>query len=147
MNIFIIGPSRSGKTTLANHFVKKGYNHIQASKTLKEQYPITRNEEYGKYVSRLTGISKQLLEENPDHFIDYIKFNMIENNVIEGVRNPRDFCFLYNPNIDKVILTSGDSLSDFEKLGIEAILSIIKFWDKEVVNYDYKLNTDIDSLI
>ena len=72
---------------------------------------------------------------------------MIENNVIEGVRNPRDFCFLYNPNIDKVILTSGDSLSDFEKLGIEAILSIIKFWDKEVVNYDYKLNTDIDSLI
>lgn len=147
MNIFIIGPSRSGKTTLANHLKVNGYNHIQASKALKNKYPIGTGEEYDKYVLRLTKISNKILQENPDHFIEYIKSNMIGDNVIEGIRNPRDFCFLYNPVVDKVIITDGVCLSDFEKLGIEAILAIIKFWNKDVIEYDYTKNTNIYSLL
>lgn len=38
MNVFIIGPSQSGKTTLSIEMTKLGYNHIQASKALKIKY-------------------------------------------------------------------------------------------------------------
>lgn len=139
MNVFIIGPSRSGKTTLSQKMIKDGYNHIQASKALKIKYPQNNDEKYTDYVSRLSSISKDLLVDEPNFFIDYIRSNMKDVNVIEGIRNPRDFCFLYNPNIDRVILTEGEYISEFETLGIKSILTIIDFWKNKVEHYNYRL--------
>ena len=131
MNIFIVGGSGSGKTTLSN-YIKDNYmfNHIEASGNLKKDYPINKNESVIDYINRLSKKSKDILLNDVNYFNKAIFEKMTTNNVISGIRNPNDLLKLINFSEDLVIVLESDYKSDFEKLGIESILSILTFSEK-----------------
>lgn len=148
MNIFIIGGSGSGKTTLALFLKEKyGLNHIEASGNLKLDYPINNLESFEDYVYRLSKTSREILLKDPDYFNRAIKEKMLDCNVISGIRNPNDLLKLVNFNNDIVLVLKSDYKSEFEKIGIDSILSILEFSRKflglKIVNCELDLNKSI----
>lgn len=128
MNIFIIGGSGSGKTTLSRYLKDNfNFNHIEASGNLKVDYPINKYENSKDYIIRLSSISKDILLSDSNYFNRCISAKMKENNVVSGIRNPNDFLKLIDFKNDLVIVLESDYKSEFEKLGIESILSILEF--------------------
>lgn len=114
MNIFIIGPSRSAKTPIASLVAKElDLNHISASDWVRKQYVLTFSivtiEDKQRALEEITVLSQELLKEDPNRCIDYIrKHNNFEMSsyVLEGFRNPRDFLTLFNPKHDMVVVLS-----------------------------------------
>ena len=127
MNIFIIGNTKSGKTTLAKLF--KDANHIEASYDLKSKFPINYGESLQKYTNRLTNEAVKVLNKTPYYFSRHIKQNLVTDrtNVISGVRNINDFIELFDKTHDKVYYLKSKPLTGFEKYGTKAILSYLKF--------------------
>lgn len=124
MNIFIVGASDTGKSSLAK-FLSERYNikHIQASKWLRDTYKMEADEMVEEYTNRITNISIELLKNDPDFFIDKIREQYATTNIIEGIRNIRDFMVLYNPNTDILIKTVHDYgyKTSFEEDGLKLI--------------------------
>lgn len=132
-NIFVIGYSKVGKSPFAQHFAEQiGYKHISASEWVKQTFiPSSPNLSIKDYIKEITEYSKQqLIKENHNNCIRFIqqKYGTEYLNgklVIDGIRNPRDFSFLFQPNTDKIILIEADhsivAASAFERTGILAI--------------------------
>jgi len=132
MNVFVIGTTNSGKTTLSSALsTQLNFKHIQISKILKEQNAIVSTESYNQYIHRLTEVAKIILRTHPDFFVDYIKKEASENNIIEGCRNIRDFMLLFNPKTDVVIHVIGSNgITEFESEGLHIIIESVNFMSK-----------------
>ncbi len=105
-NLFIIGNSQVGKSTLAKNLAEIfHYKHIGASEWVRSKFPpnVSREE--------LTSYSVEQLALNPNVCVDYIRNKYdLENDsfIIEGIRNPFDFVKLWNPQTDHIIFLSHD---------------------------------------
>lgn len=154
MNIFIIGYTKSGKTTLAKHICDLySFNHIEASCDLKKLYPIENNENLLEYTNRLSSISNELLHKDYNYFNNKIRNSLSKTkvNVISGIRNPVDLFSLVDFNKDIIIYMSQstESLSDFEKYGIKSISDSLIFIEKfinekSIINYEMVVGKSID---
>lgn len=134
MNVFIIGTSRTGKSTLSEIFFDSGYNVIKASEYFRKSFKYTEDyfKDSNEFIHAITEFSKKELQKNPYVNIDYIKnnFSFLDKNVIEGIRNPIDFSSLFNASEDIVIILKkvGGNISstDFEE-GIDIIENYMKW--------------------
>lgn len=133
-NIFIIGDTKCGKTTLAKKIAEKlNFKHISASQIIRDGF--TGNKESPTFTKEITDYSIEKLKLNPNYIINDLakKHIGLGGFVIEGCRNPRDFSSLFSYNDDYVISITNYSASDpqpFEKYGLIAIRAIIDFYEK-----------------
>jgi len=123
MNIFLIGPSRSGKTTLARRMVEAHpyLTAASASRWLRERLPSAT-------VDELTSEATRVLRAHPDIARDHVRAQMASapgGCVIEGIRNPIDFACLFDPRSDAVVFLNGPSATSFERDGVAAIRRIV----------------------
>lgn len=134
MKIFICGWTGSGKTHLAKLLSQAlGLKNISASGWLREwdevQAQQAKDESKGEYTQRLTEMSLDVLSHNPDICIDWLKKQ--NSDIIDGLRNPRDFTYLYNPETDIVIWCVKNDVTEpatpFEDKGLVAIWKYINF--------------------
>jgi hypothetical protein len=133
MNIFIIGSSGSGKSTLAKELSENfGYQIIEASEDLRKENPRLPGESDQELTIRLTGISKGILKKDFGYFCDRISEKMQQGtSIVVGIRNPFDFCNLFNPNRDMAIniFSLDKEITDFEFHGLIAIQRTINFYE------------------
>jgi hypothetical protein len=120
MNVYIIGPSRSAKTPIANQ-VAAGLKatRISASDWVRNIFvpsgPVVTIEDRQRTLEEITLFSQRLLAEDPNHCINHIRQNypgvlaQDGDYVLEGFRNPRDFLTLFNPVYDRVVFLAHPS--------------------------------------
>lgn len=106
--VFVLGPSKSGKTTFAKCFPK--LKHIEASTPYRKAFEQERPEistDSPLWRDEITkfGIHKKLAM--PDFCINYVKGEIektrFESQIISGIRNPRDFVSLFDYTMDYVV--------------------------------------------
>lgn len=121
MKIFVIGATKSGKTTTAKTLVQKlGCNFISASEWARDNFlPSEINPSVENYTKEITEWSRKHLKDDPDRCIKYIKKNnnLNKNCVIDGIRSPSDFIKLFDPKEDRVFFIDHDAhqiVNDFE---------------------------------
>lgn len=113
-NVFIIGKTKSAKTSFAEWVVSNypEYDLISASGWIKSQFPPTTSD-YAAYVQFLSTESERQLSHDPDKCIKYVSSKMQEVFggmwVVEGVRNPRDFCHMFDYRHDFVFFIENPS--------------------------------------
>ena len=124
MKIFIIGPTKTGKSSLAD-YIQQAYHlkRIQMSGRLKDNHPKLLDEHIVAYTTRLGQISEEILRHDPDYFIRPIMHQVFHefSCILDGVRNPRDFILLFDPKEDVVIRMLGDGMTEFESEGLRLI--------------------------
>lgn len=145
-NLFILGYSGTGKTTLSHRLKEQmpALCPISASTWVREAFAAELKASKlslpPAYRETLTQYACQKLSENPDACVEYIldrhpiHCGMF---IIEGIRNPHDFNRLFNPSKDTVFLLDecsekpGDWSSKsflFEYYGLTAIKAILTFY-------------------
>lgn len=147
MKIFICGFSRSGKTSLASLLSKElDLVSISASGWLKAKDEVRTGAAEGEtkqeYINRVTEMSIEYLGEDPNCCLTWIQ-KQHKWNIIEGLRNPRDFAYLYDPSKDIVLWTRnaqvGGAATEFERAGLCGILNYINF--QKILFPDLKMIT------
>ena len=139
MKVFIIGATKSGKTTLAEKLSKKyNFKHIKASALIRDIF--TKNESDFKskqeFTEAITKFSLDVNRKDPYIISRYLRTsnNLDQNCIIEGIRNPNDFFELFDIANDKVILLKHENNdlkeTEFEK-GIEVIKDYL-LWNLRV---------------
>ncbi len=139
MKVFIIGATKSGKTTLAEKLSKKyDFKHIKASALIRDIF--TKNESDFKskqeFTEAITKFSIDVNRKDPYIISRYLRTsnNLDQNCIIEGIRNPNDFFELFDIANDKVILLKHENNdlkeTEFEK-GIEVIKDYL-LWNLRV---------------
>lgn len=135
MNVFVLGHTQSGKSTLAQHIADKyGFKHIEASGNLRDLVPRNEGESDIDYVKRLSNKSKELLLKDPYYFADIVKSKMQpDRNIISGIRNPVDLIQIADFKKDLIIFITpykGNFFgyhSAFERTGLYCIQAFIPF--------------------
>lgn len=137
MNIFVLGMTKTGKTTVADRIAQKmGYERVSGSTWVKNRYVVPPGMVVGspEYLQGITAYSCEALASNPDACVDFIRANHNVSEgflVIEGLRNPRDFTLLFRPNEDLLILLNYPDNpvvpSEFERHGVRAIRDIAEW--------------------
>jgi len=136
MKIFVIGYSRTGKTSFAKKLAKDiGFEHLTASSWLREIYdgPAQSHLSEKELIRKMTDFSIEQLKANPFVAAKFLseKIKDVENIVIDGIRNPIDFQALFDPKVDHVILINRKGYlpqTRFEMAGIDAICCILDFY-------------------
>jgi len=106
MNIFIIGSSGTGKTPIAKKISEAlNMKTVKASEYFRIKFndakiPFKNRDDF---ISKITKFSQQILKDDYNININYIKNQMSVSCVIEGIRNPIDFTNIFNFNNDIVI--------------------------------------------
>ena len=162
MNLFIIGPSGTGKTPVAKYVADNlGFQLVKSSQYFREgfQKNLKDYETRGAFVNAITEYSLGELKKDPMCNINYINnhYDMSKDCVIEGIRNPNDFMAFFNPKTDYVLelyYVYTDIIPSKIESGISVIRDIIQwniaqgimdkkqyyefnfeyFWDKERVS-------------
>ncbi len=139
MKIFIIGISGTGKTPVAAKIsANLGIEHIGASEYFRNKFKKQNSEDRNNFIEEITSFSLNELQKDLFINANYLKEKV--NNidcVIEGIRSPIDFQFLYKPGEDIVIfLDYNDSCEDYriKKTTFETGINIIKDYLKWLVN-------------
>lgn len=138
MKIFIIGISKTGKSTISKYLSEK-YNveHIQASASIRNTFQY-KEENYNtqqEFIEAITKYSIKLNQKEPYFISNYIinNYNLKKDVIIEGIRNPNNFFSLFDITKDKVIildyLNNEINKTTFEK-GIDVIKEYLK-WNIE----------------
>lgn len=131
--IFVLGASQSGKTTLAEKLAfKLGCLRVSAGAWLRALHPSSDREV-------LDSASSQELQRNPDYAINWVSACCIRitdssnsNIIIEGVRNPRDFHSLWDPNRDVCIfILNNNAYTGFDS-GVLAIEESVAWWKENI---------------
>jgi hypothetical protein len=103
---FIIGASRSGKSTYARRLsARTGWQVVSAGAWAREWYLAERDDEVSqRQIEDLTDYAVAILRAAPATTIGYIseRFDLSLPTIIEGIRNPWDFCRLFDPTQDRV---------------------------------------------
>lgn len=143
MRIFICGFSRSGKTHLAQLLSESlGLKYTSASGWLKRIDEVraekATDETKQEYIERLTEMSMDILAQDPDVCIDWIGKKI---DIVEGIRNPRDFAHLFDAGEDVLIWCRREDVSeaatDFERIGLSGIESYMAF--QKLIHPDLKM--------
>lgn len=137
MSIFVLGMTKTGKTTLAYQLPKyTGYARAGGSAWVKARYAPPPGVEMGspEYLQGITAYSCEALRANPNACVDYIRAHHDVDEgylIIEGLRNPRDFTLLFRPERDRVILLNYPENpivpTDFERHGVRAIRDTLEW--------------------
>ena len=137
MNIFVLGLTKTGKTTIAGRVAKKlSYELVSGSTWVKSRYVPPPGVVVGSpdYLRDITNYSCSQLASNPNVCVDYIHaHHCVEEGflVIEGLRNPRDFTLLFRPDEDLLILLNYPNNpivpSDFERHGVRVIRDTVEW--------------------
>lgn len=140
MNIFLIGYTASGKTTLGMLLCGDvrpwgAPIYIKASEWIRRQFAGSATAEV------LTEASRSQLRDNPRVCLDYIRRrNDISKPgavyVIDGVRNPGDFAGLFDPRTDLVVFVYRDqrgAVTTFEGGGVAAIAAHVGWMVAEAI--------------
>lgn len=140
MKIFIIGISKTGKSTLSIYLSNK-YNleHIQSSLSIRNSFEYKESDFNNKqdFINAITQYSIELNQKVPNFISTYIKnnYDLTKNIIIEGIRNPNNFFDLFNINEDKVIFL--DYLNnEVKQTKFENGINIIK----DYLNWNLELN-------
>lgn len=139
-NIFLIARTKDGKTTLSKFMASEfGFSFLSASKWvvpsfLAEHPYVSEPQEYARKIS---AYSLEKLMSNPNACVEVVQNDPLATSghcIIDGVRNPRDFSILFDPRKDMVVRfeveTNTGTYSDFEKYGLQAIDSILEWYEK-----------------
>ena len=108
MKLLILGPSQSGKTTLAKQIAQTyGFAHISASEWIKQSWPPSPEDfpHRNAYIQAITDYSLTALRQSPHACIDYIRDRLPHSGstVIDGIRNPHDFIHLFDWQSDRCL--------------------------------------------
>jgi hypothetical protein len=111
MNVFVLGPSRSGKTPMARHLAAAtGLRHVKAGAWVRERFarPAPADDapdaERAAFVAAITRFAIDELRADPWVSIDHLAAAGLDvPSVIEGIRNPMDFVHAFDPRHDVVI--------------------------------------------
>ena len=130
MKVFIIGATKSGKTTLAEKLSKKyDFKHIKASALIRDIFPKNESDFKSKqeFTEAITKFSLDINRKDPYIVSRYLwtSNNLDQNCIIEGIRNPNDFFELFDIANDKVILLKHEN-SDLKETEFEKGIEIIK---------------------
>lgn len=137
-NIFIVGVTKSGKSTLASYLSDKlGFPHVSASEWIRSQNP-------NGTVHELTQASKEELAKNPTVCVDFIltRYPTLLSQkgfIIEGIRNPNDFIALYNQKTDILFRLRPGMVfgaTSFEAKGLDVIDKYV-YWSSEITQYNH----------
>lgn len=126
-NVFLLGGTQTGKTTLAQH-LKEILSPVSASDWVRKN-PQT----HGMNYQEMTGWSKKALAADPDSCVRHLRaHNPIADggHLIEGIRNPRDFLLLFQPSLDVVVQVTFEKnpcSTPFEKEGLRVIESQVSW--------------------
>ncbi len=139
-NIFVVGATKTGKTTLSREMAKTtGFKVVSTSEWVKRRFtPSAEAQRDDKvYLNEITRFSCEELKRDPNACVDYIRHTYpIENGglIIEGLRNPRDFAHLFRPHLDVVILlhysANPIAASQFESWGVENIREQVAWYQR-----------------
>jgi hypothetical protein len=138
--VFVMGPSGVGKTTAITNCQSSGlWLKISASSWIKARFPQKESESRQDYSHRLSVETSRVLAADPTVSCREIQDRIddacvsaerngqkVSGVILDGVRNPLDFVGLHRKG-DFSILSSGDQLTTFETLGLDAIRSVINF--------------------
>lgn len=140
MKIFIIGISKTGKSTLSTYLSNK-YNleHIQSSLSIRNSFKYKESDFNNKqeFINAITEYSIELNKKVPNFISTYIKknYDLTKNVIIEGIRNPNNFFDLFDINKDKVIFL--DYLNnEVKQTKFEDGIDVIKHY----LNWNLELN-------
>ena len=130
MKVFIIGATKSGKTTLAEKLSKKyNFKHIKASALIRDIFPKNESDFKSKqeFTEAITKFSIDVNRKDPYIISRYLRTsnNLDQNCIIEGIRNPNDFFELFDIVNDKVILLKHEN-NDLKETEFEKGIEIIK---------------------
>ena len=139
MKVFIIGATKSGKTTLAEKLSKKyDFKHIKASALIRDIFPKNESDFKSKqeFTEAITKFSLDVNRKDPYIISRYLRTsnNLDQNCIIEGIRNPNDFFELFDIVNDKVILLKHEN-NDLKETEFEKGIEIIKdylLWNLKV---------------
>lgn len=128
MKIFIIGPSKSGKTPFADR-VAAGLRCpcVGASEWFRQHFPPQGDLSRQEFTDAITRFSIEVLRRDPDVNIRYLRDKRLPStpSVVEGIRNPRDFAHLFDYQEDRVVFLSC-SQTDLEQTNFEAGIGVIR---------------------
>jgi hypothetical protein len=103
-NLFLVGRTKSGKTTIAARLATDlGLTHVAASAWAREGFGEVGSGE--DFTRRITAWSLAKLHEDPDVCVRFVRARhelARGGHVIEGVRNPRDLVLLHDPTHDAI---------------------------------------------
>jgi len=123
-SIYIVGPTGSGKSYLGHRLCEAlGTTLVEGSTWVRA---LTGRWDHGPEASQyLSEVSARELQRDPHVSLrKLIELTADEGqgHVIAGLRNPVDFIGLWERRPGVSILLTGESTSEFERVGIEAIL-------------------------
>lgn len=161
MQLFLLGQTKTGKTTLANiihqHLSTKNYTQYEAGSWAREEYPkISEDDEFSQtYRNNLTQYALNKLREDPSYSLNkyktWLKKTQCENIIISGVRNPDDLINMMNYSTkNKFIFINANTnfkglINDFEK-GLVIIKDYL-MWKQSLFNNVSLLEIDnLDTL-
>lgn len=145
--VFLIGPTKSGKSTLAQKMVEHGFIIYEAGawarKNFQEEFPGNYDEMCPKFKDELTKFAMSKLEKDYLYsFKKYQEFLEAHPNekkiVIAGVRNPDDFINMQaiSPKNHVIFLQTSKkhtgSLAKFES-GISVIFEYVKWKQQQKI--------------
>lgn len=125
--VFIIGPTGAGKSTLAQALGEKlGAHVVSAGGWARAAFPSKQREE-------LATAAVAKLREDPDVAIRWMEREGLEDGyqIVEGVRNPRDFALLCAPRRDAVIFLDAPfagPASPWEANSLGALSGLVQFY-------------------
>lgn len=155
-NVFILGPSNSGKTSIAN-LVSQALVMpvISASDWVRKEF-IGSTLPKQQLIEAMTSYSQKQLHQDPEVCLKHIRTNYpdVETKrgfILEGFRNPKDFLTLFNPRTDLVVRLSytGNPYHgmSFERKGILVIdQSIDWFLQNELMQRQQYIQFSFDNL-
>lgn len=137
MTIYIVGATKSGKTPIGLEIeqLNPKWKSITASEWVKSKFkPSSDQLSIAEFVDEITKFSIEELNKDLDQCIHFIKRTYCKDYlegtlVIDGIRNPRDFTNLFQPNRDKILFIQkegNDNWTKFES-GIEVIKNYVEW--------------------
>lgn len=143
MQIFILGKTKSGKSTLASHLEKYNFVSYEAGAWARKEFAqiasVSYDEYSAEYKDKLTAYAMSKLREDSYYSLKqyelFLKQYSNANSLIIGVRNPNDFIHMLryaDKNLVIVIHSEkqhNGKLALFEE-GLDIILSYIHYKNK-----------------
>lgn len=129
--VWVIGATGVGKTTFSKNLAAQLQMPVVEAGLLARQICHPDAD-----IQVITETGRLKLAEDSRFFSDNLKSRLGNfDAVVSGVRNPVDFLNSFNPHADFVIFLPGEAKTKFEDSGIQAIWSILGFFEQNgIVN-------------
>jgi hypothetical protein len=128
VSLFVLGPSRSGKTPFASQVaLALGCPHVGASEWVRRRFPPAPYPDRAAFVAAITAFTLAELKRNPRACVEYVRshYDLSLPCVVEGVRNPHDFVHLFDPRTDSAVFLHYIQ-NDLPATAFEAGLDLIR---------------------